>query len=86
MAEQLTSSDFGVTCGLFNQQFWEMNKFYFVIIERSNDADKINPRNINISFQNNSLVAIDYLVFIWYADEIKIDIESGVVSKNIDYL
>ena len=86
MAEQLTSSDFGVTCGLFNQQFWEMSKYYFINIERANDADKINPRNVNISFQNNSLVAIDILVFIFYADELKIDIESGIVSKNLDYI
>ena len=86
LAEQLTSSDFGVTCGLFNQQFWEMNKMYFVNIERANDADKINPRNLNISFLNNSLVPIDVLTFIWYSDEIKIDLEAGLVSKNIDYL
>ena len=85
-AEQLTSSDFGVTCGLFNQQFWEMNKSYYVNIERSALADKLNPRNVNISFLNNSLVPIDLLTFIWYSDTLCIDIESGIVNKNADWV
>ena len=34
-AESLTSSDFGITCGLFGQQWWEFNRFYYVNIERS---------------------------------------------------
>jgi len=82
LAEQLTSSDFGVTVGLFNQQFWEMNRFYFVNIERANNADKITPRNVNISFQNNCLHPIDILTFIWYNDALTIDIESGLVNTN----
>ena len=81
LAEQLTSSDFGVTVGLFNQQFWEMSKMYFVNIERAANADKITPRNVNISFANNTNVAIDVLTFIWYSDQITIDIESGLVTK-----
>ena len=85
LAEQLTSSDFGVTVGLFNQQFWEMSKMYFVNIERAANADKITPRNINISFVNNTNVPIDYLTFIWYSDQITIDIESGLVTKVAEY-
>ena len=81
LAETLTSSDFGVTCGLFNQSWWETFRFYYVNIERSALTDKLNPRNINISFQNNSLVATDILVFIFYSDELLIDVESGLVRK-----
>ena len=81
LAEQLTSSDFGITCGLFNQQYWENFRYYFVNVERSATADKLNPRNINISFQNNSSVAVDILVFIWYVDQLTLDVETGLVKK-----
>jgi hypothetical protein len=65
LAEQLTSSDFGVSTGLIHQGYWEASKWYFVNVERGNIADKLQPRNINISFNNNSNVAIDILVFIF---------------------
>ena len=65
LAEKLTASDFGVSTGLIQQGYWEMSKRYFVNVERGNIADKLQPRNINISFNNNSNVAIDILVFIF---------------------
>lgn len=81
LAEQLTSSDFGVSVGLFNQLYWETFKSYYVNIERSAVADKLQPRNINISFVNNSMVPIDILVFIFYSDEFQIDCETGIITK-----
>jgi hypothetical protein len=30
LAEQLTSSDFGVSTGLISQGYWEASKWYFV--------------------------------------------------------
>ena len=48
LAEQLTSSDFGVSTGLINQGYWEMSKWYFVNVERGDIADKLQLRNINI--------------------------------------
>lgn len=80
-AESLTSSDFGITTGLFGQSWWEYNRFYYVNIERSAIADKLQPRNINVSFTNNSAVAIDLLVFIFYSDELNINVETGIVQK-----
>ena len=62
-AEQLTSADFGVTTGLFDAGYWNYNRFYYINIERSNITDKLQPRNINISFTNNNNVPIDVLVF-----------------------
>jgi hypothetical protein len=50
LAEQLTSSDFGVSTGLISQGYWEMSKWYFVNVERGNISDKLQPRNINVSF------------------------------------
>jgi len=81
LAEALTSADFGVSCGLINQQYWEMFRYYYVNIERSNITDKNVPRNINISFSNSSQVGVDVLVFIFYSDEFVIDVETGVVKK-----
>ena len=81
LAEQLTSSDFGITTGLFNQSWWEMFRYYFVNIERSAITDKNVPRNINISFTNNTQVPIDILIFIFYSDEFVIDVESGIIRK-----
>ena len=40
-------------------------KWYFVTVERGSPADKLQPRNINVSFQNNSHVPMDLMVFIF---------------------
>ncbi len=63
LAEQLTSSGFGVSTGLISEGYWESSKWYFVNVERVNIADKLQPRNINVSFTNNSNVAIDVIIF-----------------------
>ena len=81
LAEALTSSDFGVTTGLISQPYWEMFRYYYVNVERSAITDKNVPRNINISFTNNTQVAIDTLVFIFYSDEFVIDTETGIIKK-----
>ena len=39
---------------LINQGYRENSKWYFANVERGNLADKLQPRNINVSFQNNS--------------------------------
>jgi hypothetical protein len=81
LAEQLTSSDFGVSTGLISQGYWEQSKWYFVNVERGNIADKLQPRNINVSFSNNSNVAIDVIIFTFYSDQLTIDVETGIVTK-----
>jgi hypothetical protein len=81
LAEQLTSSDFGVSTGLINQGYWEWSRWYFVNVERSQLADKLQPRNVNVSFNNNSEVPIDVMVFIFYSDEFTVDVETGIINK-----
>jgi hypothetical protein len=81
LAEQLTSSDFGVSTGLISQGYWESSKWYFVNVERGNIADKLQPRNINLSFTNNSNVPIDVIIFTFYSDQFTIDVETGIVTK-----
>jgi hypothetical protein len=72
--EQLTSS---------NQGYWEASKWYCVNVERGNIADQLQPRNINVSFTNNSNLAIDLLIFTFYSDQLVIDVETGIVNKQI---
>jgi hypothetical protein len=48
-----------------NQNYWENSKWYYVNVERGNAADKLNGRNINVSFTNNSKVPIEVMVFIF---------------------
>ena len=81
LAEELTSSDFGVSTGLISQGYWEAIKWYFVNVERGNVADQLQPRNINVSFTNNSNVAIDILIFTFYSDQLVIDVETGIGNK-----
>ena len=76
LAEQFTSSDFGVSAGEFSQDFWQ-----WCNVERSALADKKQVRNVTVKLNNNSNVAIDVLIFIFYSDELTIDAETGVVTK-----
>ena len=81
LAESLTSSDFGVATGLLNQTSWEWSRYYFCNIARSNKADKLLARNINVSFVNTSLLDIDVMIFVFYSDQLTIDTENGIVLK-----
>jgi hypothetical protein len=40
LCDQLTSSDFGVSTILIDQNYWEDGKWYYVNVERGNAADK----------------------------------------------
>jgi hypothetical protein len=82
LAEQLTFSDFGISTGLINQNYWENSKLYYVNVERGNAADKLNGRNINVSFTNNFYVPIEVMIFIFYSDEIAIDVKTGLVTRH----
>jgi hypothetical protein len=59
------------------------SRYYFVNVERSNDADKLVSRNINISFLNTSLLPIDVMVFVFYSDELTTNVNTGIIKKNI---
>ncbi len=61
--------------GLINQNYWENSKWY-------NAADKLNGRNINVSFTNNSNVPDEAMIFIFYSDEIAIDVKTGLVTRH----
>ena len=51
-------------------------------VERGNAADKLNGRNVNVSFTNNSIVPIKVMVFIFHFHEITIDVKTGLVTRH----
>ncbi len=56
--ESLSSSDFGVGVGVISKQWWENNRIYYISLSRSTKSDRMIPRNIVLSFKNDSLVPI----------------------------
>eukprot|EP01036_Dinobryon_divergens_P032654 gene32654-42292_t len=44
-------------------------------------ADLMTPRNINVTFTNNSNVTIDVMVFTEYFQEMTVDVETGLINK-----
>ena len=79
--EKLAPGDLGLSCGLISQAYWEnMYRAYYVDCSRATIADNMTPRNINISFTNNSLQTIDVLVFTEYFKECVVDVETGLVN------
>ena len=81
LADNLTSSDIGIGAGLISQSYWDKNRVYVVDLKRSRDADKASTRNLNISFTNNTQVAVDLLVFTCYLDKLVVDVETGLIRK-----
>lgn len=75
-----SGSDLGLGVGLFNQQYWENNKVYFIDCSRSFQSDYITPRNINITATNNANVAIDLLVITEYEKVAVLDVETGLFN------
>ena len=71
----------GLSCGLINEYLWS-NAYrpYYVDCTRGNIGDLMTPRNVNLTFTNNSNVTIDCLVFTEYFKEMVVDVETGIVS------
>jgi hypothetical protein len=80
--DKLSSGDFGISAGLISQNWWDVNRVYWVDCSRCNSDDRNTPRNINLSFNNNSNVATDLLVFVLYLDELIIDVSTGLIKKK----
>ncbi len=81
VARDLTSGTLGMSAGLINQKFWESSKVYYCDLSRGTRADRETARNLNISFLNNSAVAIDILVFTIFADQIILNVSNGAVQR-----
>ena len=78
--EKINGADMGLSCGLVNQQYWDTSRSYYVDLSRGSISDNLSPRNVNITFNNNSNVTIDVMVFTEYFKEMIVDVETGLVS------
>ncbi len=81
LARDLTAGTLGMSPGLINQKWWESNRVYYCDLSRGTRADKETQRNLNISFLNNSAVAIDILVFTIYNEQIILNVSNGAVQR-----
>jgi hypothetical protein len=71
-----SANEYGVESGLISREWWDVNRF-FVINTRGTNDDDLTSRNINISFLNNTQVAIDIQVFVVYEDAWTINVATG---------
>ena len=79
---ELNNIDIGLSCGLINEFYWNTAyRCYYVDVSRANVADLMTPRNVNVSFQNNSNVTIDVMVFTEFFSDLTVDVETGIVTK-----
>lgn len=68
--------------GIITQAWWEQNRVYFVNLSRGSPADRATPRNILVSFTNNTNITIDSMVYIVYADRIVVNVRTGMVTQG----
>lgn len=68
----------GLTSGLIDRQAFDMEYcYYYVNIERMLPVEETVPKSIQLLGQNLSAFACDYIVFVEYGNEIKIDPLTG---------
>ena len=81
--ESISGSKFDMlNTGIITQSWWEQNRVYFCNLSRGSPADKATPRNVLVSFLNNTNVTIDVMIFIVYADKITVNVKTGIVSQG----
>lgn len=80
-SEALTSSDWGISTGLVDRNWWDNNRIYYINLSRGTAADMSTPRAVTLSFRNASAVKIDLKVFTVYLDSFNINTDTGAVSR-----
>ena len=78
--DKINASDMGLSCGLISQFMWENGyRYYYVDCSRATQGDQNTPRNVTITFLNNTQAAIDVYVFTEFWDESVMDVSTGRV-------
>lgn len=78
--EKLAALDYGVSCGLISERYWDTFRCYYIDCSRADEANAGTTRNIVVSFTNNSLQTIDCLVFTEYFKSVTVDCALGTVN------
>ena len=73
-----SATEYGVESGLLDFNFWNMNKLYMVNV-RSAEDDASTPRNVTVSFINNSNAPMDVIIYTIYEQEIVVNCATGAV-------
>jgi len=76
-----SSTELGVESGLISKEWWDGNKVYLMNIRNTLD-DALTPRNVVVSFQNNSNVVIDVYFYIVYEDEWILNCATGECNQK----
>jgi hypothetical protein len=76
-----SSTELGVESGLVSKEWWDGNKVYLMNIRNTLD-DALTPRNVVVSFQNNSNVVIDTYFYIVYEDEWILNCATGECNQK----
>ena len=76
LAEQLASSDFGVSTGLISQVKLRGCKLSAILLRSTFTKYQLLA---SVSFTNNSNVPIDVIIFTFYSDQLTIDVETGSI-------
>jgi hypothetical protein len=80
--ENMSGSDLGVlSAGLYNEEWWKVNRVYLINLDRNNMADRLTPRNLTVSFNVASQCSVDLIYILVYRDEFEIDCETGIIKK-----
>jgi hypothetical protein len=80
--EKINQADLGLSCGLINEYYWSnAYRVYYADATRGNIGDINEPRNVIVSFTNNTLQPIDVMIYVEYFNELVIDVETGLVQK-----
>ena len=80
--EKINAGDLGLSCGLINEAYWSTAyRCYYVDCSRGNNSDLGVLRNLNVTFNNNTNVTIDVMIFTEYFNQIEVNVESGRIKK-----
>ena len=76
------STSKSIANGLFSQAYFEAGyRPYYIDLSRAPDADALTPKNLNVTFTNNSLLPIDVYMFTELFDEFTLDVVTGLIKK-----
>jgi len=79
--DKINASDLGLSCGLINQSRWELAyRYYWIDCSRYADSIADVPRNVTVTFQNNTLQAIDVAAFVESINSLTVDVVTGRLS------
>jgi hypothetical protein len=76
-----SATELGVESGLISKNWWDNNRVYIMNVRNTLD-DALTPRNVVVSFLNNSNVAIDVTFFIVYENEWVLNCATGEVMQK----